>query len=36
MEEEEKSSTCDKATKGAPTEGAGTPCKGKSTGVTKK
>jgi len=33
---EEKGSTCSKAAKGAPTEGAGMPCKEKSTGRRKE
>ena len=34
--EEEKDSICSEAAKGAPTEEAGAPCKGKSTGRRKK
>jgi len=36
MGEEEKGGVCGKAAKGIPIEGAGTPCKGKSTGRRKK
>jgi len=36
MEEEGKGGACGEATKGTPTEGAGAPCKGKSTGRRKK
>ena len=36
IEKKGKGGVCGKATKGAPTEGASTPCKGKSTGRRKK
>ena len=36
MGEKEKGGMCGKTTKGTPTEEAGAPCKGKSTGKRKK